>query len=61
MPSIFRNSRGLKRNCSTPEGGINLKEISSTDSSYTESDICDSNESLANLEEIEDSAESPLV
>ena len=59
MPSILRNTRGLKRTL-TSEGGIHLKEISSTDS-YTESDMCDSNESLANLGEIEDSVDSPLV
>lgn len=61
MPSVLRNSKGLKRTCLTSEAGINLKQLSSTDSSYTESDLCDSNESLANLGEIEDSVDSPLV
>ncbi|XP_059350348.1 uncharacterized protein LOC130692880 isoform X2 [Daphnia carinata] len=59
QPPLLRNCRGSRRACSTAEGALCLKGISSTESSYTESDACDSNESLANFGEIEDTVDSP--
>lgn len=54
----LRNTRGSKKVCLTTEGA-SPKKVSSTSSCESESDICDSNESLANLGEIEDSVDSP--
>lgn len=58
-PQTVRHPRAVRKSSLTPETISITRQISSSSCDSPESDFCDSNESLANMAEIEDFTDTP--